>query len=432
MEIELFKDPDSDMLIPFVKGTLQKEFFEFLVYRYHWPTRINSKMKAVSGSSLRNIAYDIKQLLEALSHNNVHISDVTYELHLKKLLDEQQKEYNWRNETFNSKYSRCREFFEFLTVRGISHKAVFPAKRVGKHYSNRDDDFFSHTHNEKSHDYSKDDGHKRTTITDNYTEYVISMDKYFELYKRLKKIDPVYAVMAQTMMQTCLRVGNTCQIPLSHSPLNPDWKLWPELNSLDLEFLKFHHIAKGGKLTWCYVWPATIKSIYNDYIDPFYAERKKLYNERYIKRKNTSLKQGQVILPNDILWLNENGTPVKPYMLEAAFRSTKMDIHPHCLRHTGATHLLWNYCNLKGIDPDERMAAQFHSFLQNQLGHHSIETTRYYIRTITCKRAQLVVPFALPGNREQLDKRLPEGAAEKMKMLNFFEGASVVISENQD
>ena len=95
MEIELFKDPNSDMLIPFVKGNLQKEFFEFLVYRYHWPTRINPKMKSVSGSSLRNIAYDIKQLLEALSdpENNVHLSDATFDQHLKPLLDAQQNQY---------------------------------------------------------------------------------------------------------------------------------------------------------------------------------------------------------------------------------------------------------------------------------------------------------------------------------------------------
>ncbi|MFA6070612.1 MAG: site-specific integrase, partial [Janthinobacterium sp.] len=428
MDIELFKDPDSDMLIPFVKGTLQKEFFEFLVYRYHWPTRINRKMNVVDASSLRNIAYDIKQLLEALAYNNVHISDVTYDQHLKKLLDEQQNTHNWRNETFNTKYSRYRDFFEFLTFRGISHKAIFPAKRERIYYSNSEDDFLSHIQKRKGSSSLKDDGHEKTTITDNYFEYVISMDTYCELYRRLKRIDPVYAVMAQTMMQTCLRVSNVCQIPLSHSKLNPNWKLWPELQALNLDFLKFHHIAKGGKLTWCYVWPATTKSIYDDYIVPCFTERKKLYSEIYSKRKNASLRQGKVILPDDILWLNENGTPIKPYMLEEAFRRTEMNIHPHCLRHTGATHLLWNYCNLNGIDTDERMAAQFHSFLQYQLGHHSIETTRYYIRTITCKRAQIVVPFALPGNREEIDKRLPEGAAEQMKMLEFFAGATKEIT----
>jgi integrase len=389
-------------------------------------------MKAVKGPSLRNIAYDIKQLLEALAYNNVHISEVTYDQHLKKLLDEQQNEYNWQEETRSTKYNRYREFFEFLTLRGISHKAIFPAKMESRIYRNIDDDFYSHAHKGKGSSSTKDDGHHKTTVNDNYLEYVISMDAYFELYRRLREIDPVYAVMAQTMMQTCLRISNACQIPFSHSKLNPNWKLWPELQSLDLDFLKFHHIAKGGKLTWCYVWPATIKSIYDDYIVPYFTERKKLYDEVYSKRKNASLRQGEVILPDDILWLNENGTPIKPYMLEKAFRTTEMDIHPHCLRHTGASHLLWNYCELKGIDPDERMASQFHSFLQFQLGHHSIETTRYYIRTLICKRAQIVVPFALPGNREQLDMSLPKGAAEQMKMLEFFAGTSHEITEHQD
>lgn len=82
-----------------------------------------------------------------------------------------------------------------------------------------------------------------------------------------------------------------------------------------------------------------------DYIVPYFTERKKLYDEVYSKRKNASLRQGKVILPDDILWLNENGTPIKPYMLEKAFRTTEMDIHPHCLRHTGASHHYGTFVN---------------------------------------------------------------------------------------
>lgn len=424
MEIELFKVPNSEMLIPFSNGDLQKEFFEFLVYRLHWPTKINPNMKSVSGSSLRNIAYDIKQLLEALSDNNLHLSEVTYELHLKPLLNAQQNEYGWRNETYNIKYHRCREFFEFLSMRGTNHKAIFPSKREAAYYSNSDDDLLSHTRSGCGWISMQDDGDKRTAITDNYTDLVISMDSYHVLYQKLREIDPVYAVMAQTMMQTCLRVSNVCQIPFSHSKLNPQWILWPEMLALDMKYQKFNHVAKGGKLTWCYIWPATIKSIHDNYIYPFFSKRKELYVQKYKNRKNFSLKQGNVNLPDDVLWLTKSGSPVKPYMLQEAFRSLGMSIHPHCLRHTGATHLLWNYCKIMDIEPDERIAAQFHTFLQHQLGHSSIETTRYYVRTIARKRAQLIVPFALPGNKKELDTILPKGAVEAMKMLEFFEGTS--------
>jgi hypothetical protein len=36
----------------------------------------------------------------------------------------------------------------------------------------------------------------------------------------------------------------------------------------------------------------------------------------------------------------------------------------------------------------------------------------------------LIVPFALPGNKKELDTILPKGAVEAMKMLEFFEGTS--------
>lgn len=431
--MELFKDPSSAMLIPFSNGVLQKEFFEFLVYRYHWPTKFNQNLKPINGSSLRNIAYDLKQLLETLAVNNLHFTEVTYDLHLKKILDELQDQFNWKNETYNIKYSRYKNFYEFLTFRGISHHAIFPVIRDSYHYTNPDDDFLSHVRSKGFGNHKfKDDGHKRTALIDNYLENVISIETYSKLYIKLKEIDPVYAVMAQVMMQTCLRISNVCQVPLNQCKLNPNWKLWPEVHALDIDFLKFNHIAKGRKQTWCYFWPETIKSIYRDYIVPHYAERKMLFDKVYKRRKNSSLRQGQVILPEDILWLNKSGTPVKPYMVEEAFRKTGLNVNPHSLRHTGATHLLWNYCKIKNIEPDERMAAQFHSFLQFQLGHHSIETTRYYIRTIINKHAQLVVPFALPSNREELDKSLPSGASESMKMLEFFTGISNGINSFKD
>lgn len=432
MEIELYKDSESEMLIPYVDGTLHREMFEFLVYRYHWPKRINANMKAVNGSSLRNIAYDVKQLLESLSANDLSLSEVHYD-QLQKLLDAQQRAYGWNNGTYNTKYLRCREFFDFLSVRSFSHNMIFPARgevrrKIGA------GEFYSDDADGIAVRFSRDDGKKRTTSFDNYDGSVISMQTYGVLYQKLGEIDPVYSTMAQTMMQTCLRISNACQIPLSSNKLNPKWLLWPEFQALGLEFLRFNHIGKGRKPSWCYVWPVTLKAIYTDYVEPYFKARKHLYIEKYCRRKNASLRQGPVSLPENILWLTEKGTPVKPYMVEEAFRNTGLGIRPHDLRHTGATHLLWNYCRLKGIDPDERMAGQFQSFLQFQLGHVSIETTRYYIRTIVRKRAQIAVPFALPGNHDELDAQLPIGAVEEMKMLEFFAGAprSIVVHENTD
>lgn len=425
MEIELFKVPDSPMYIPFVKGEVYREFFEFLVYRFHWPKKINSMMRPIDESSLRNVAYDLKQFLEVLAANKLKLSTLQF-TDFEKLLNEQQKAYGWTNDTYNTKYVRCREFFDFLSFRNVPHRMVFPERRISALGLNSDNGA------EQTVFYSADDGLKRTQ--DNYDcQYkVISIERYGELYRRLSDIDRVYGVIAQTMMQTCLRVSNVCQIPFSNNSQNREWLLWPEFKALGLDYLKFHHVAKGKKPAWCYVWPSTIETIYSEYIHPCYESRKRLFLEKYSKRKNASLVQGYVNLPRDILWLNNNGAPVKPYMVEQAFRDTGLGIVPHDLRHTGATHLLWNYCRLKGIDPDERMAVQFQSFLQFQLGHVSIKTTRYYIRTIINKRAQVVIPFALPMNRNELDAKLPVEALEQMKLLEFFSGVSKSIVHSED
>ena len=278
MNIELFKDPNSDMLIPFVNGKLQKEFFEFLVYRFNWPTKL--KLKPISGSSLKNIAYDVKQLIETLAHNNIHIAEANYHSHIKKILEAQQKTYGWTNETYNNKYRRYREFFRFLELKGVNFESNFPERRSFTITVNNDDNFLNYQHKIQSF---SDDGCKKTVVHDNYLHNVISMDSYYELYTKLKNIDPVYAVIAQALMQSCLRVSNVCQIPFTHSNLNPKWVLWPEFEALELEFLKFHHIAKGNKLTWCYIWPATIKSIYEDYIYTYYEERIILFKNSYSK-----------------------------------------------------------------------------------------------------------------------------------------------------
>lgn len=46
------------------------------------------------------------------------------------------------------------------------------------------------------------------------------------------------------------------------------------------------------------------------------------------------------------------------------------------------------------------------------------------IRTIITKRAEIAVPFCLPGNHEQLNEQLPAEAVVQMKMLDFFSGTS--------
>ena len=316
-------------------------------------------------------------------------------------------------------------------MRGIKTKARFPAKSVNKYYGNSSDDFLSHTGSNRGVTYTKDDGHKGTVTKKDYKDRIISIAKYTKLYNALKKIDPVYAVMAQTMMQTFLRVGNTCEMPLHTDRFNKYFPTWPEYKREkgDAGTQKFRCIAKGQKLITIDIYPFTIEAIYNDYIKPHFHERKALYESKYMTRKNGSLRYAKGrYLPEDILWLNENGAPVKPYMVEQAFRDTGLGINPHMLRHSGASHTLWNYCDLNGISPDVRLAAQFQEILQDQLGHASLETTRMYIRTILKDKASKFMPFAIPQKKKMTKAAKKKFTAEiESETRAFFKGRAEVI-----
>jgi len=131
-----------------------------------------------------------------------------------------------------------------------------------------------------------------------------------------------------------------------------------------------------------------------------------------MNRANATLEFGNIrdktkrTCPEDILWLTQTGAPVKPYMIEEAFRETGLNVNPHMLRHTGATHMLWNYCLLHEIEPDVRLATMFQEVLQEQLGHADLETTRKYIRTIMKLKGRKTMPFVIPGDKEAIDKQL--------------------------
>ena len=437
MNIELYKNADSPVEIPISNGVLQYDFAEFLVMRYNWPNKIRENLKRVSVRTLHHIANDIRMFLENLAHNNIHIQDATYEVHIKPILDELGRD--WVASTKNIRYSRIRDYFEFLNSKGIPIKAIFPAKYVVTHNVNSDDDFYSHTRKSNAKKVIMDQGHVRTNPKEDYKEYVISMDTYGKLYSALKEIDPVYSVISEVMMLTMLRVHNVVQIPLRKSELNKrNWMLWPQFERSGKPKLKFNCISKGNKYLKVDVWPSAIQAIYKDYVELYYEERKDKFNNIYLKRKNASMEEYGVRLPDDVLWLNESGTPVKPSMVQDAFREASeqigIDVTPHCMRHSGATHLLWNYSKLKGIEPNEKQAMVFHNVLKGILGHESVETTRMYIRTILNVEASLYIPKIQEKLRKKTDEDIDPSIRDDVeKRANLFYQGTVesIISDEK-
>lgn len=406
---------------------LHTHLFGFLVMRYYYPRDIRPNMAPVTGGSLRQIAYDLKAVLQALASNGIEYTEADYTDHIEKIVEAQLGNAN--PTTYNARITRIRDFYDYLQKQGIRVKARFPARTVQRRSRNEDDNFLSHTSHGHSTTYEKDDAHKRTTTQNDYKDQVISIDQYGTLYRDLKKIDPVYAVLAQVMMQTFLRVADVCEVPLHRNNYNRHLPLWPEFERQGRDSLRYKLLTKRSKMIEIDIYGETLQAIYEDYIQPYYQDRRELFDSSYMKRANATLEFGNIrdksrrTCPDDILWLTRTGAPVKPYMIEEAFRNTGLDVHPHMLRHTGATHMLWNYCQIHNIEPDVRLATMFQEILQEQLGHADLETTRMYIRTIVKLKGRKTMPFIIPGNKKAIDEQLAKTIRTDItsQMARFFE-----------
>jgi site-specific recombinase XerD len=409
------------------KHHLHAHLFGFLVTRYYYPRDIRPNMTPVTGGSLRQIAYDLKAVLEALASNGIEYTEADYTDHIQKIVEAQLGKAN--PTTYNVRITRIRDFYDYLQKQGVRCKARFPARTVKRRFNNEDDHFLSHTAIDRSTSYEKDDAHKRTSDHLDYRDKVISIHQYGELYRALWAIDPVYAVMAQVMMQTFLRVADLCEMPLHTNHYNRYIPLWPEWERQGKFSLKYKVLTKRSKLIEISIYSDTLRSMYENYIQTSFEDRKKLFESKYMKRANATLEFGSIrdkarrSCPEDILWLTSTGTPVKPNMVEDAFRTTGLNINPHMLRHTGATHMLWNYCQLHQIEPDVRMASLFQEILQEQLGHADLETTRKYIQTLVKLKARQSMPFIIPANKVELDERLAAKIRTEIssQMSRFFE-----------
>jgi len=428
MEIKLIWPEDRVVPIPLIDGlNLHHHLSGFLVTRYYFPKYIRGNLPPVTGGSLRQIAYDLKAFLEALAHNDVDYTDADYTDHIEKIVDAQLG--NATPLSYNTRLTRIRDFYDYLRKEGVRVKALFPARSVHKRYQNQDDNFLSHTNHRSPKTYERDDGHKRTTLTEDFKDEVISIKAYGDLYQALKQIDVVYAVIAQVMMQTFLRIADVCEMPLHSNKYNPYLPLWPEFERSGKELLRYSCLTKGMKQVTIDIYPVTLQAVYEDYIQPCYQDRRELFNSVYMKRCNATLEFGNIRdlgrrrCPEDILWLTETGAPVKPYMVESAFRATGLGINPHMLRHTGATHTLWNYCRIHGIEPDVRLASTFQQILQEQMGHADVETTRKYVRTIIALKGRRTMPFCIPRDKAVIDDRLAEKIRGDLadQMARFFE-----------
>ena len=120
--------------------------------------------------------------------------------------------------------------------------------------------------------------------------------------------------------------------------------------------------------------------------------------ERFIPVTQTALQALREYLatrPNyktsDALFLGKNGTPLTGDGIAYIFRNTAIKsniarrLSPHSLRHSFATHLLNNGCDLRS--------------LQEMLGHSSLATTQVYTH-VSLDKLKSVYQHAHPKNKE--------------------------------
>lgn len=212
---------------------------------------------------------------------------------------------------------------------------------------------------------------KKTLITD--AEIVALCQAYS---------DPVYEAMFKLALGTAMRPMDLCRFPYIGSGANKH--ILPYSDMAPTESVTVPYLvksSKGNKDRTIRVHLADLRALEAGYIRPYYAQRARLYQDRFGKR-----------CPPSILFLNAEGFPVTPSRISSRTNDAKkraMVSQPgfregvvfYDARHWWPTRFLVRFFGNKllteAADVLDLAAAEV---LKNQMGHEDLETTyKYYI-----------------------------------------------------
>lgn len=430
------KDSGSHVWIPYYRGgEIDEHILGYLVARYLYPSQIKDGLNEVTKTTIDLHAGRIAFLVNIFEENGFTYLEAQWE-HVSKIICALYEEYDWKGASLKLYVSTWRLFYEYLSRNNVPHNMIFPERKSGIRMLRADDDFLSHTRlgHQGYEEFESETAvpSRYCVYHDDYRERVISMEQWFDLYACLYADDPVYAVMAATMMQTFLRIGGIFQFPLGPNKINPRWKRFAQLKrAKNSQWQDLHYIKKGQRPAKCTVHLQTMKMVEEEYLTPFYDQRRLLYEGKYLKSKHAKNlgRNHQDIF----IWLNKNGTPVSRRELQSAFeRASKtlgFAVTPHYMRHTGASQILWYYSKSNNITLDVNQSSSIHVWLKLQLGHVRIETTEHYIRTVLRLEAEdilaEILPTALPVSMDGME--LSDDCLAAMKRAieqnnEFFKG----------
>lgn len=300
---------------------LYKTLDNFIAYIYD----SKSKSKATSDSYYRDIA----RFIEYLKENGIDdFNDVDKNIvfdYIQLLRSGQITRGKISNVSYARNLSSLRSFYRYLNVKHISNQNPFK--------------LFKNIKTEK---------HLPDVLTFDQIERILDC---FDLEK---PIDVRNRCIIETIYACGLRISECCDLLI---------------DNIDEKNLILRVIGKGNK----------------ERIIPFYPRLAELM-ELYKKVYRDEFAKGDV----KYLFVSSRGSKVSPRSVQYLLEEVKIkanipvDIHPHMLRHSFATHLLDNGADLRTV--------------QELLGHANLSTTQLYTH-LTYDRLKNTVDKAHPHSK---------------------------------
>jgi integrase/recombinase XerC len=265
--------------------------------------------KNYSEHTIKNYSNDIEEYLEYIDSENLNFKDIRYSdvrFYLMYLKDTKKDS----NSSIDRKLSSLRGFYKYIANQGIVKTNVF----------------------------SLVNGPKKSKKLPRYFEYN-ELEEMFNVPDKTTSIGQRDLLILEMLYATGVRVSELVNIKVS---------------DIDLGRRNILILGKGNK------------------------ERYVTYGEYCEEALNNYLNNGYIHLNlkrSDYLFLNNNGGVLTDrgvrYLLDKIIKQTSINksISPHMIRHSFATHLLNNGCDLLTV--------------QKLLGHESIKATQIYTHVTT-------------------------------------------------
>ena len=194
-------------------------------------------------------------------------------------------------------------------------------------------------------------------------------------------VDPVYRCLFNLALGTAMRPMDLVKFPFIGNRENKHILPYSEMDVKQKTTSYMVYESKGNKDRKISINMEDLKALEDNYIKPYYAERKRLYKAKY----------GHPCPPG-ILFLNKTGDPVTELMIASRTRDAKITamkadpkFRPHLTfyqtRHWWPTqHIIATFGERLLTENLEVMYLATAQAIQNQLGHEDFETTyKHYI-----------------------------------------------------